>query len=598
VTILGLETSYDLCYNIKSVGDIMERDYKFKDLSALSEEDKRNEILNYFDGINVPYNKINVAEFIYNYSKNIGRNLYYQIAQIVINYFQEDDLSPKNIKLLENIYQNTRKMYIVKDSHDYIYYKLFEFCKDNNLYGKFDAKQLIFGLKYLYMYCYHDSKRLVYDAKTINKILNGVTNDKDAKVLISNANHFDLIQDTFRYLLIEKYPNNQKDIVKTIFNCFKGVKQHQKLHFENLDENDPVKSINITTMDALYSMAYIYEKLIQNISEKDVLDEGEERFADTFISEVAEVYAQHPRALFNKKMVYNFAELLKFLKSENLSEEERFTEEELKEFLLGNVRSVLGVDTNIEAMKEKYSIVKELIDYANIDASEKVSIKKLLTAHNSMMIHSHVDSVGEHTKLLLGKTLNEAYGEDKDPLSEYEYRYYLKILEMKELFGDVSIQNITPEGLNKLIREDPIALNNVRCSVIQMQLNKIIDCLFDAFDLDDGDIYYTNEKIDMLNNILGIDVKTLITLDNIPYLCNNKAVINMRKDDSDIMWFNFGQNIKLLKQYYMPSDIVNIIKYHPDVIFSDYNTIKRFLEENDVSKLFNGLEINRDFYNY
>ena len=169
---------------------------------------------------------------------------------------------------------------------------------------------------------------------------------------------------------------------------------------------------------------------------------------------------------------------------------------------------------------------------------------------------------------------------------------------MKELFSDVTIGNITPEGLNKLIREDPIALNNVRCSVIQMELNKMISCLFDLFGLDDGDIYYTNDKMNILNDSLGIDVKSLITLDNIPYLCNNRVVANMRKDDHDNMWYDFCENVKTLNLYFLPSDIVTMIKYHPQVIFSDHNAIQNFIRDYGPTKLFNGLDVNPNFNLY
>ena len=231
------------------------------------------------------------------------------------------------------------------------------------------------------------------------------------------------------------------------------------------------------------------------------------------------------------------------------------------------------------------------------ESGKKAKIKDLiLGTQNCGLFYSRILPIQEMVKLLKGETLGKAYGEEKDPFEEENfYQYYLRVLELKELYSDVKIEGVTPESVNKLIRENGAICNNVRSSNIQLVLNKLVDTLFDVMGLDDGDIYYLNEKIDKLNKILGVDVKTLITIQNLPYLLDPKVTVSMRKDGEDIMWFNFAENIKKLKDFYFISDLVKMIKYHPEVVFTDYNIIDRYTAQNDIYDLFDGKTVDDNF---
>ena len=53
-----------------------------------------------------------------------------------------------------------------------------------------------------------------------------------------------------------------------------------------------------------------------------------------------------------------------------------------------------------------------------------------------------------------------------------------------------------------------------------------------------------------------------------------------------------------LNLYFLPSDIVAMIKYHPQVIFCDHNAVQNFIRDYNPTKLFNGLDINPNFNLY
>jgi hypothetical protein len=69
----------------------------------------------------------------------------------------------------------------------------------------------------------------------------------------------------------------------------------------------------------------------------------------------------------------------------------------------------------------------------------------------------------------------------------------------------------------------------------------------------------------------------------------------MRKDDNSILWTNFSENVKLLKTHYMVDEIVDMIKYHPEVVFSDHNLLISYLKENSIESLYKWGRINPEY---
>ena len=574
------------------------KDYQYKDLSSLSEDEKRKEICSYFDPINIPYNKMKVAEYLYNHEKVSGGRIYFYIEKVIIENFKEEDLSDENIGYMKTTFTWIRRLCVDIQDNDSIYYKVFDFCRKHNLTEKmYGIKGLIIGAKYLYMYCNCDKWRVLFTSKAFENMLDNIKTDEDVKTFLLNAKCLEEVQNIFKYNLDDKYPNNRKGLVTTLLECFRKIKEHYRGSFPDYKGNDPCEVLPLNIVSDLYRTAYVYEKCLLNIKEDDEEIPGKRRFADNFILTFMKMYTAHPSLVLHKSVAYSFNEMLKSLMSEDLPEFERFDDEEMKKFLMHNVRSVLGVDNDAEHIAEKREVIQELIDYANNGASKKAKIKDLIVeTQNCGLFYSHINPIQEMVKLLKGETLGRAYGEEKDPFEEENfYKYYLRVLELKELYSDVKIEGVTPESVNKLIRENGAICNNVRSSNIQLVLNKLVDTLFDVMGLDDGDIYYLNEKIDKLNKILGVDVKTLITIQNLPYLLNSKVIVSMRKDGEDIMWFNFAENIKKLKDFYFISDLVKMIKYHPEVVFSDHNIIKRYLVKNDIYDLFDGKNIDGAF---
>jgi hypothetical protein len=166
---------------------------------------------------------------------------------------------------------------------------------------------------------------------------------------------------------------------------------------------------------------------------------------------------------------------------------------------------------------------------------------------------------------------------------------------MKELLGDVQVEGVTPQKINELIKKNPLYCNNVRCSNMYMIIINFIDCLFSAFDLDDGNVYYTNDKIKKLNKVLGCDVRNLITIENLPYMTDTTTVVGMRKNDVEIVWYHLRKNVQILKNYYFTSDIVDMIKYHPEVMFSYSDKLYKYQKNNNVYDLYDGKNIDDNF---
>jgi len=569
----------------------MDKNYEFKDLSLLSNEEKRNEIVNFFGNMNIPYQKLNVAEYLYNFCMENNCKTYYYISSIIINYFNDDDLTYNSIDMIRNIFKWCGKLFSADRNDGQLYFKVYEFCKKNGINDFIAIKDTLVGIKNLLEYCNADSGSRYISATDLDELLNRVTTDEECETLINNAKEFEHIQCIFRRQLKN---DNTIGVPNIIFKCYKYVRQHGKLETEDFDDKNPLKPICKESINALYGLANLFETLLINVEDKEAIESGYGRFADKFVLGFAEIYSKHHKLKFETQLVNNFKGLLQFLKSNQLRDEEKFTEEQLKSFLMKNNRGVMGLDINFYDLCEKLQIVQNVLNYANSCGNENVSIMNLLDTINSSLIYMHTETVNEQMKLLMGESLGNAYGEDKDPLSENEYRYYLRALEIKELFSDVAIQGITPEGLNNLIRENPEACNCVRGTTIQMMLSKLIDYLFYVFDLDDGNVYYTNDKIKMLQNI-GIDITTLITIDNLPYLCDFTTVYNMRKGDTSNIWYNLCENIKILKSHYMVDEIVDMIKYHPEVVFSDYNLLSNYLKENSIESLYKWGRINPEF---
>jgi DNA repair protein RadC len=109
-----------------------------------------------------------------------------------------------------------------------------------------------------------------------------------------------------------------------------------------------------------------------------------------------------------------------------------------------------------------------------------------------------------------------------------------------------------------------------------------------------GDPTPSYEDVVMTRNL--IELGRLLRLPLIDHIVLGKGkFVSMRKDGEDIMWFNFAENIKKLKDFYFISDLVKMIKYHPEVVFTDYNIIDRYTAQNDIYDLFDGKRVDDNF---
>jgi hypothetical protein len=451
----------------------------------------------------------------------------------------------------------------------------------------YKIKDVINGIKYLHLYYNCDKKDAVEgDLKyKINNILDIADSIEDKNGFFNTLQAFDRIESVFRYYLDDNYPNNKRGLYRTIAKCFKSVKEHYSQVLGSGVVNDKSVVIPKIIMDAVYGMAYVYEKLLRNIKENDTLQIGEKRFADTFMQDYfTGVYSNDPDYLLGKITSYKFDDLLKYLKSDYHGEDEAFTEDELKEFLMSFPESVFGVNLTIDGCKNRRRTIKPLIRYANknLSSEEFVTTKDLIRPKKGSLLFRPEKGLEESVKLLSGSTLEEAYnGEAED---EPTYEYYLKALEMKNLFADVRVDGVNSKSINSLIKNYPGVCNAVRVSVLQNVLDEFVECLFDAFGLDDGNVYYLNDKINKLAKI-GVDVKMLLHVDNLPTLLDRVTVSKIIRGDRSF-WFNFTENIKKLKDYYFPSDIVYLIKHHPEIVFADYNVLCKFEKDYGLYNLF------------
>lgn len=572
----------------------MKKNYQFKDLSSLSDEDKKIELVNFFDGIDVTDDNQKVAEYLYNYCKRNGY-IYFYSAKCIIEHFKESDMTDSNVKTLFYVEKWANRCCHVQNN--LILMKIYNVCKKAGLENEYHIKDFIMGTRYLYYYSMcDDGNRHYFDENSFEEMLDNLNTDDQVKYFSRNAKHMGLIQDTFRYMLKDNYPKNQVGLDTTIITCFRKIKEHQRLIDSEEVIQDITKPFHPHILNSLYGMAYLYEKVLQFVKEDEEYIPGKKRFADTFIDKLGVYYAETSKYHIHKYSSYDLKNVLEFLTSDSLGEE-KLNNDELKEFLLNNYRLIFGVDVSKDCLSEKYKITQELIDYANTGAEDenKVKIKDLLVCTNdSHILYAPVETCREQVALLQGKNLESAYG-DKDPLDESLYKHYIQAIEMKELLGDVQVEGVTPQKINELIKKNPLYCNNVRCSNMYMIIINFIDCLFSAFDLDDGNVYYTNDKIKKLNKVLGCDVRNLITIENLPYMTDTTTVVGMRKNDVEIVWYHLRKNVQILKNYYFTSDIVDMIKYHPEVMFSYSDKLYKYQKNNNVYDLYDGKNIDDNF---
>jgi hypothetical protein len=78
-------------------------------------------------------------------------------------------------------------------------------------------------------------------------------------------------------------------------------------------------------------------------------------------------------------------------------------------------------------------------------------------------------------------------------------------------------------------------------------------------------------------------------------MTDTTTVVGMRKNDAEIVWYHLRKNVQILKDYYFTRDIVDMIKYHPEVMFSYSDKLYKYQKNNNVYDLYDGKNIDDNF---
>ena len=549
--------------------DIMEcKNIEFKDLERLTSSELYEELTTVFGDFS--FAKIKNAKAYYEFFKRRTPEgkpalIVYRVKDAIFNLLEDEEVSIRNIEILSSISKLLEMTRGSTECDENYVYGVFKFCKKYGLESYHDIKDLILGYGYYNMYFKSNTESYVkYD---LLDFLATINSKDEVKKLVACCKEFSNISNIFRYELQKRYPNNTAGLLGKIKHCFGSIRKHFDLDNDDTEDKFVIPD---NVKNALYGMACLYEKLVVNIGEGDSFDGN--RFADDFLREFGKIFAEDKDFYICRKDAYKLDDLLKLFKSDKLGEENTFSRDELKDYLMCHIENFYMVREDIT--RSMYEKTKRLIDYANSGSRERVSFKNFI--HNNgvrktSILYRPEHTVEEEIGLLMGETFGETYVEDG--YKDNKYRYYLLELEMRELFPDVKIGGINPDSVNKLISDNIGVCNNLSVARLETMLVDMIESLYEVYGIDDGEPKYLNNKIEELEK-MGFDVKNLIDVDNLTYICGNSAVVkNINGDDS--FWYSFKENIIRLSAYYDPSEISEMIKHNPKIVFSDHNELEK-----------------------
>ena len=382
---------------------------------------------------------------------------------------------------------------------------------------------------------------------------------------------------------LPKEVQSQAETTKLITMCADAVKR-------TVNEID--SEISVLSTDALNLLkkyADIYSTICQYTSPtRNSVGEGEYKTTASHI--VGDKYVTKCESVIKKFKEVQIVQLKAFLDtltSEKRQAEERFTKEEVSDYLesSASVLSYLTVN-KLRTIEKLYGgYLKHVTDLATSDedkeAIKSVKTKDFLLATRTLFNSSN-ECLKESFGFLSGKKISEivsfdgkdektmaniAYSANKGNTTDEHKSSQIKKYRLVTYFPDVKLQEESFAGhFNDIINGRKSLFSTVTATNIYDVLESFTDNLYALYEGADDKAGLYEKKLFLKQK--GVDVEGLITSSNVIDMFNgyNLEVLHNKTPNGKKQNANFKKNLQYLNQLIEPKYILEIAKYNVNLL--------------------------------